>query len=926
MNVYFSLEYNNCAAYLGLKTQQVMMDTMVTDIGGLYGFLELRLGLHAMKRTEAERLVCYYKCVRDYMRAHHDDADNQLYDSYTVSPLAASREMLKWRDALAMCGWTKGTPAPSRRLKVLQGVECLFAEKDDVNQCIRHEAIVRRLKQHKGMMHGVNFILPHTHEWLHPAVRELFDLAVADGAAITVMQTPEITGDDNLARLKRLLTAEGVQKINLDPDDESVRIWHFKDEVAAGEWLARLDDDAFDITVQADTKLTDNYLHMMGKPATGSSVSNSTPQIIQLFFTGVALLARPLNISALMQWLYAPIHPLPGKLRYLLAERLARTGGWNSKDTDERSMNCYQVVQGWLEGKAEAEKGEPIDQKEKDRRKALTEVFLPDFEGGNETTVKAEKLHRFLTELSGWARQRAAIIAGDDEGDQRVAQLGRLAELSDTLKSLTDDEAPEADIPFVEIEKHIACLYEPSEFVQYRAQATARWTVHSPGQVAGKADKVLWAGMYNYEAMLPATHFLTPTEVDVLKEHLRLWDADDVRKIQQQTMLLPVLFCQKQLTLVTVDTIIAGEDINQHPLIVRIRQQVDNHRDITTAPAFGDEAYTEVEPMTDNKANGHYAEIKRTDLIKWRDNESPTSVEKLLQNPIDYTLENIAYIRDNGQSELNNIALTKGNVAHGVIQLLFHIPGQQKSGYPDAIRQRVKMYYKETFDSIVETKGAILLMLEYAIERRQLYDQLHECIDHLIDIIEKNKLHVVACEMPLSGNTFGQPQPGITPRMNGFADMVLAYADGRHVIFDFKWTSSRRYYQGLLQQNRSVQLAIYAELLHELTEDHPLPTAYFLMPQGRLYSTYDFTGYYTSRVTVDAGCQGDIIGQIVKSYQYRREEIMSGRIELGEGQLLESLDFYNDTEAQCLFPLKPDYNDDKRKETNQFSNYSHLKS
>jgi len=101
----------------------------VTDIGKLFDFLELRMGLRTIIKSDTERLVEYYKCVRDYMKDHQDDDDNQLLDSYNVSPLAASREMLKWRDALAACGWDKNTPAPSRRLKVLQGVEQIFSNK-----------------------------------------------------------------------------------------------------------------------------------------------------------------------------------------------------------------------------------------------------------------------------------------------------------------------------------------------------------------------------------------------------------------------------------------------------------------------------------------------------------------------------------------------------------------------------------------------------------------------------------------------------------------------------------------------------------------------------------------------------------------------------------------------------------------------------
>lgn len=926
MRIYFSFDYKAGMAYLGMKQQPVMMDTQVVDINKLLDFLELRLGLHTVSVSDTDRLVAYFKCVREYMSTHKTDADNQLYGSYTISPLATSREMLKWRDALAVCGWTKDTPAPSRRLKVLQGVEQLFAANESGDMSIRQRNIITRLKEKKGMMKDVTIVLPYDVELLHPVLKEIFALAVEDGARIEQIAIPAIEGNNNLAQLKSLLTAEGAQSMTLDPEDDSVRIWNFKDDMQAEELLALLPDDAFDVTIQPNTKLTDNYLRMMGKPVTGSSVANSAPQIIQLFFTGVALMARPLNVGALMQWLYAPMSPLPGNIRYRLAERLARTGGWCSKEIDDRNKSCYQILQEWIEGTAEAENGNPIDKKKIRNRQHLADVFLPDFEGGVDETLTAEKLHTFLQELIVWSKQRSAMIVQEDAEDQRISQLSKLGELCSTLTNLTDDYNPNDKIEYSEIEKHVACLYEPSEFVQYQAQATSRLTVSTPGQVVAVADNVLWAGLHDFEPMHPATDFLTPSEVEALNEHLHLWDQNDVRKLQQTTLLLPLLFCQKQITLITLDSA-GGKTINKHPLIVRIEHQVKNHQELTCTREIADDSYGPVEPLTNNAvcgSNGIYTEIHRTDLINWKKHESPTSVEKLMQNPIDYALENIAYISDNGQSTLSNLAATKGNVAHAVIQNLFLNKEDEHSGYPTAIKARVSADYKKVFDDVVETKGAILRLQENAIERRQLFEQLRECIDHLLDIIDKDNLHVIACEMVLDGNTFGEPDEQ-TPQMHGFADMVLARENGEHIIFDFKWTSSKSYYQGLLKKNTSSQLAIYADLLRAQTKDSVIPTAYFLMPVGKLYSTLGFRSYYANKLDVAEGCEGDIIVKIVSSYRYRRNEIMSGKIEMGEACPLESLDYYNETEANNLFPLKPQYQQEELKAVNDFSSYKHLK-
>ena len=78
-------------------------------------------------------------------------------------------------------------------------------------------------------------------------------------------------------------------------------------------------------------------------------------------------------------------------------------------------------------------------------------------------------------------------------------------------------------------------------------------------------------------------------------------------------------------------------------------------------------------------------------------------------------------------------------------------------------------------------------------------------------------------------------------------------------------------------------------------------------------------------ITGMGGMMGDIINKIVAAYRYRRNEIMSGKIEMGEGEQLEGLDYFIDTETYNLFPLKPEYKNDSVKEVNGFSSYNLFK-
>ena len=59
MRVFFSFDYKGGKAYLGMKKQPLMMDMQVTDIGKLLDFLELRLGLHTITKSDTDRLVGY---------------------------------------------------------------------------------------------------------------------------------------------------------------------------------------------------------------------------------------------------------------------------------------------------------------------------------------------------------------------------------------------------------------------------------------------------------------------------------------------------------------------------------------------------------------------------------------------------------------------------------------------------------------------------------------------------------------------------------------------------------------------------------------------------------------------------------------------------------------------------------------------------
>lgn len=350
MKIYYCSCFQGTTAWLGLPVGTVKMDCEVVDTQGLLAALELRLGLYTPNESSLDRLVAYYKSLRTYMQQGCNYPS--LAQSYAVAPLAVARELLTWRDALALCGWTEATPAPSPRLQVLQGVERSFRQQGCHEPLSRISAVISAMQQHPEAVADLTVVLPTPLEWEHPACQRLLRQAMAVGVKVEQLHLPQRQKTDNLARVSQLLADNSLQQITLDPHDASLRILCFSDEQEAAEYLASRQQPPYDVVVQPNGKVMDNYLSMMGRPVSGSRVDNSSPQIVQLFFLGVALLQRPLNIHALLAWLYVPIHPLPARLRRQLAYRLARNGGWygTAIDDDERAVTCCQVLNQWLDG------------------------------------------------------------------------------------------------------------------------------------------------------------------------------------------------------------------------------------------------------------------------------------------------------------------------------------------------------------------------------------------------------------------------------------------------------------------------------------------------------------------------------------------------------------------------------------------------
>lgn len=915
MKILFSPEFSG-HVFIGLNEQQPeMMDTMVCDTTGLVGVLELRIGTHVEELSGKKRTVLYYKALSDYMRKH---PSNILAPSFKLSGLGTAEQALRWRDSLILDKWDSTTNKGSERLKVLAGTEKYF---DSKGLADRITSIIHYIynKEEKNLFDDLNVVLPCETELLHPTIIELLNVLEQRGAMIS--QMPLFTNaDTNLTKVAKLLASTNGEEINLTEGDTSFLIYRFTDENSANEYLSLKGEELnADVWINNSNKALDNWLRMMGKPTMGSSMADSSPLLVQLFVLGLEMMKEPLNIQSIISWLYSPMQPFGTYFGGILAETIIAEGGY-------RNEKCQEVVNNYIKGKYtyhDKEEDEKLteeqrakrDEHEKKERKQRVRVYLPSFEV--KENVETIALKSYLNSLSGWASNCAHVLRENPNNEGWTSQLESLSQMCDTFILLLDSSNMGQYADWKQVDSWVSTLYEGETFMQYAPQRGSRELIDSPAKMAARSKRTIWMNfMGDFGHQLDCS-FLYPSEKETIKDSLTLWDERKETDYHQKMEMLPLLMTDEQIILIVTDYA-GGEPTQKHPFMVRLESQVKNLKDFIIMPNLLDEN-TENISLVSNENIQPCINFSHANLLKWPSHLSPTSLSTLVEYPLDFMMERMLKIVNTGPSSIADVKTTKGTVAHAVIESLFAPRNGKHKSTADEIEQRIKKEFNQQMRQNIEACGAILYLPENRLEAELLTEQLRRCLDVLLDIIRENRLKVTGCEQMVTKD-MGMLKTGENWDMIGFIDMTLEDESHHPVVFDFKWTSSKSYYRDQLKANRSIQLELYRTMLSAEKHDAVEKVAYFLMPEGHLYSLEHFDGLNCTQLQPDN--MNNIVEQLKNSFFYRKKQLDNGQLEVGEGFPASMVAYYNDTETQSLFPLKIV---EGMQQANIFSNYTLFK-
>lgn len=886
MKIYYCPFYNG-NYYMNTQAQKVALDVQVLETQGLLEQLAMHAGIHQQIPSYPDRLASYHKVLLTYDK---NKEKNIFHKSIAIDSMSVAKTLLRWRDNLSLCGWNSQTKLEAcTRLNTLAEIETYFQDsslaqllqKLSVEFSLMTEGRVQVPKIYKSLTIEIPCTLDMLPDYIQPLLKSLQSLGT------TVLESR----DDVTAK------------------PEYITEIHFSQLWKAEAWLSQQQENAFDVWVNGDNKRLDNWFHMSGHPVCGSEMTDSNPQITQMFLLAVGLFQRPLNVNTFLQYLFLPECPLDRQLGRKLAKQIVSEGGF----CNEKVQQC---INDYIENGFKTSDDKSPQEKTREQREEEYLLYLPfDLCKEDETITLADEtdivntkaLTTFLETIRDYSKSRAVKIAALLPYDARIAQLRSVGEMTDALLSQITALAGK-ELSYMRLSQWAQSLYEDGDYTLFHAQAHSSTVINNPSNVISKSPKTVWCDFYGDVDTTLSTDFLSNFEQEQLvKQGILLWNRQHESDLRNQLFARPIYKTEKSLTIITCEQQGATK-LPMHPLYLQL-PFISEHVD-------GDSLYnmiaTKDVKYVDNHRKEDDVEIQfdsKNHPVTWRKEESFSAMEKLLQNPLDYFMNYTLQFTDAGDTEIK-LVLTYGNVAHEVIEYLFTADRNGK-----LLLDFVTDNYDYAFSKALVKKGALLLLPEHHLDRDRLMYLLRGCARKLAVIIQENGLTVLGCEQKEEQDL--DFEGGIV--LNGYIDMLLKDKSDNEVVFDLKWASKKDKYKNILENNRAMQLAIYQAMLMK-HENHPnaVRTGYFVMPIGKLYSADEFFGDNCEKIFPKT--KAEIMVQLRNGYAERVREINSGHIETADNQPIKELNY---AKVENVYPLE---DDGKKKEPKKIENlYSDYK-
>ena len=890
MKVFFFPDYSG---YVYRDLSDISFNETVQGISGLLNILELHSGKKREEKSYLERVFSYKKAIDRYLSS----SSAVFKESFDLDPFGTSERLLSWRDILVSYGWKEDEKEqPSRLFDDLKAIEKFFS---DDSLWERIESVREDVDNGSLLPENLEIVVPFSTESFHPLIKSLLYSLEKRGVDISVNHKSDRDEDLDLSRVTPFLSEE-TDELEMK-NDGSFNILSFPSSEDAYRFLA-IEGKNDSVYIESHTDILDNWLKNGNKPAVGSTISGLT-EIAGLPILGLRLFKNPLDPEYLLSWLTTPSSPIPSSLGSDLSCEIVSSGGFFNK-------RCERIIDEYIN------EDPPTFEDEKEReavrsfRKRIVDSFLPKKEYyDNGDSVRREDITSFISSLISYSLSRQ-----EKSGFQYISN-----ELQVILSYLSDDDREW--VPYIEIEGLISLISRPLSLTGYERERGSLSVVSSPSSFVSFPDSIVWNGLDEISETVFSSSFLRPVEKEFVSSLPYFWNEESEMEYQTKSTLIPFGYAKKKMDIVLVSDTESMEDSLHNPFLIRVFQKIkeEEFSRIVKKPSISKDKTKKADVFSNDLGeNNTYVTFNALDKIKWPDHESYSSLENLIYHPLDYFMSSILNLYPVGVAEMNKISSTMGTVAHRAIEVIFSKKSDvEGSGTPEYIENILKERGDEIIEDVIKEKGAILLIDENKNQTLIFKNELKECLKKLLEVIKDNSLVVYATENRFSGVDVALKDN--TP-INGSVDMVLENRDGDLYIFDFKWSSFFSYYRDRICENLSIQLELYRKALEIETKKKVVSVSYVLLPSLSIFTSSDLKG---RRGTISISPERDkpLLDEIKNSFAFRKDEISSGRIEIGDGNSPSLLDYANNEIDMVPLPLDSDGN----KKGNKFSDYECFK-
>ena len=847
MRIIFS-PYFNQSTYRPFAPGQVLLDEHVVGSKGLLSELELRAGMTGKETKWFTRVVEYYKAIKSVIEDGHKPF---FAESFSKDELGVSGELLKWRDALVMCGWTPALPCSSPvayKFRDLALIERHFNAPGEVDRWWA-------LKNVRGYLEGssVDVLVPEA-----SIDKVITDVLASSGAKVSY--APAFDRED----------------LNLKA---GVKVIQFRNRSDAYRWISGQDISDGTLVVNEDNKGLNDILRAMGRPLVKSEYRESNPLTIQLFKLGFGLFSERVDVKKLVAYLNTPVNPLPFKARMKLLRHLIKTGGFGDK---------------WNEILAEHEITSP----------AILDAPDPP------AIVSLDKVRAYSDELKGWSMRYALALQNEEKNPDLVSQLVSLGEMCKALDTVL--ESVQKEIPYDQLERYVNGIYSACDFPDEKAQVGSFDIISDVKAIVEGPKRLIWLDCNARSAVKYPLFFLSQAELDYLKEEgLSIVDDETFVRTSSLAVKRALESVEEEIVLI-VSRKAQGVRVDEHPILTEIKAKGIPYT-MEENPSMPD---GDLLPVSKLEAPPLEFSLEEGIAIPERENgESYSSVETLIQRPIDYVLDYILQLREQDTLQVADMRTVKGNVAHAVIE---HVAL--------ALRDKgISAYTDEELTRIID-KSALeggILLLNSKVEYDSFKLKLIQSVRTLLSIILDNGLEVFDCEHYVEVTLPDIKEEDGTVRsigrFNARIDLVLNDSAGDFVILDLKWSESSRY-RNKVKSQEDLQLVLYAEAIRAAYPGKKvLGCGYYVIPQCVVETNGEyFNGMnHVNFREIEDDSRADVYAEAVRSFDFRKRQLAQGILEGGEGQILDPSGLaYLEAmleEGIDLYPIEQDWKNEQFK-------------